>query len=293
MAETKRNIKDSVFTYLFSQPEYAKQLYLTLHPEDADVSESDFSFVTIENVLTIGQYNDLGIQVRDKLILLVEAQSTFSENIPLRMLMYLANTYKEYVEEHKLSLYREKRVKIPRPELYVVYSGDNNDTPNTLTLSDMYGLPVASIEVTVKVLKNDGTRSIIDQYIDFCKVINAQIKLHGYTEEALTKTIEICLREGILAPFIKTRQKEVIDIMTILFDQEKIMEIERYNIAQENREEGRQEGRQEERENSIRTLVQTVQEYTRDKQAAIRKLIESYQLVPSVAAEKVELYWKQ
>lgn len=80
--------------------------------------------------------------------------------------------------------------------------------------------------------------------------------------------------------------------MTILFDQEKIMEIERYNIAQENREEGRQEGRQEERENSIRTLVQTVQEYTHDKQAAIRKLIESYQLVPSVAAEKVELYWK-
>lgn len=76
--------------------------------------------------------------------------------------------------------------------------------------------------------------------------------------------------------------------MTILFDQEKIMEIERYNIAQENRE----EGRQEERENSIRTLVQTVQEYTSDKQAAIRKLIESYQLVPSVAAEKVELYWK-
>lgn len=76
--------------------------------------------------------------------------------------------------------------------------------------------------------------------------------------------------------------------MTILFDQEKIMEIERYNIAQENRE----EGLQEERENSIRTLVQTVQEYTRDKQATIRKLIESYQLVPSVAAEKVELYWK-
>lgn len=76
--------------------------------------------------------------------------------------------------------------------------------------------------------------------------------------------------------------------MTILFDQEKIMEIERYNIAQENRE----EGRQEERENSIRTLVQTVQEYTSDKQAAIRKLVETYQLVPSVAAEKVELYWK-
>ena len=80
--------------------------------------------MTLENILAIGQYNDLGFQVRDKLILLVEAQSTFSPNIPLRMLMYLAKTYNEYIEEHQLSLYREKKVSIPRPELYVIYTGE-------------------------------------------------------------------------------------------------------------------------------------------------------------------------
>ena len=100
MPELKRAVKDSVFTYLFSQPEYARELYLELHPEDTDVTTEDFKLVTFENVLAIGQYNDLGLQVRDRLILLVEAQSTYSVNIPLRMLMYLANTYKDFVEEN-------------------------------------------------------------------------------------------------------------------------------------------------------------------------------------------------
>ena len=41
MPEIKRTIKDSVFTYLFSQPEYARKLYLDLHPEDQGVTEED------------------------------------------------------------------------------------------------------------------------------------------------------------------------------------------------------------------------------------------------------------
>lgn len=109
MAEPKRTIKDSIFTFLFGEPEYTMELYQALHPEDTTVKDSDVKLVTLQNVLANGLYNDLGFQVRDKLILLVEAQSTFSENIPLRMLLYLAATYKDYVEEHKLSLYREKR----------------------------------------------------------------------------------------------------------------------------------------------------------------------------------------
>ena len=51
--------------------------------------------------------------MRDKLILLVEAQSKFSINIALRMLLYLAATYKEYLEEHKLDLYGSKPVFYP------------------------------------------------------------------------------------------------------------------------------------------------------------------------------------
>ena len=46
MAEMKHTVKDSIFTYLFRQPEYTRQLYLCLHPEDQDVTEADFKIVT-------------------------------------------------------------------------------------------------------------------------------------------------------------------------------------------------------------------------------------------------------
>ena len=244
MSEPKRNIKDSVFTYLFSQPEYMRQLYQVLHPEDTEVREEDFKLVTLENVLAIGQYNDLGFQVRDKLILLMEAQSTFSHNIPLRMLMYLANTYKEFVEENKLSLYREGAVSIPRPELYVVYSGERQTVPEVLRLSDLYD-GHGSVEIEVKVLQDDGSGDILDQYIGFCEVLNEQVKLYGRTDEALGNTLRICMERGILVPFLNSRMKEVADIMTTLFDQEKVWEIELYNIAKESRQEGVQEGKKE------------------------------------------------
>ena len=57
MPKMKRNIKDSVFTMMFKQPEYALQLYQTLHPEDADATEEDCKVVTLENILTVGAYN--------------------------------------------------------------------------------------------------------------------------------------------------------------------------------------------------------------------------------------------
>lgn len=250
MPEPKRTIKDSVFTFLFSQPEYMKQLYQVLHPEDTEVQEKDFKLVTLENVLSIGQYNDLGFQVRDKLILLVEAQSTFSNNIPIRMLMYLANTYKEYIEENEISVYQEATIKVPRPELYVVYSGDKKKVPETLRFSALYDGP-GSAEVEVKVLRDDGSGDILAQYIDFCEIINEQIQLHGRTDEALNNALNICMERGILAPFLTSRRKEVADIMTTLFDQEKVWEIELKNVAKQTRREGALQ--------SIRALMETMQ----------------------------------
>lgn len=109
----------------------------------------------MENILSTGLYNDWGIQVRDKLLLLVEAQSTFSENLTLRMLRYLATTYKKYVEEHKLDLYTGRGVSILRPELYVVYIGERRDVLDTLLLSSLYK-GTGSAEIQVKALRDSG-----------------------------------------------------------------------------------------------------------------------------------------
>lgn len=288
MAEMKRSVKDSVFTYLFKQPEYTRQLYLTLHPEDTDVKESDFKLVTLENVLTTGFYNDLGIQVRNRLILLVEAQSTFSVNIALRMLLYLAGTYKEYIEEQKLDLYGSHPVEIPRPELYVVYTGDREAVPETLRLSDLYQ-GVGSAEVAVKVLRDDGTGDILDQYVRFCKIADEQREKYGLTQQAIDETIRICIAENVLAPFLASRQKEVLEIMVTLFDQEKIAEIHDYNVAKAARQEGHQLGREE----GIRAMVSTLRSMSVEQKQIAQKLVEQFGLLPQAAEEKVKQYWKQ
>ena len=288
VAEMKRSVKDSVFTYLFKQPEYTRQLYLALHPEDTDVKESDFKLVTLENVLTTGFYNDLGIQVRNRLILLVEAQSTFSVNIALRMLLYLAGTYKEYIEEQKLDLYGSHPVEIPRPELYVVYTGGRKEIPETLHLSDLYQ-GAGSAEVEVKVLRDDGTGDILDQYVRFCKIADEQREKYGLAQQTIDETIRICIAENVLAPFLASRQKEVLEIMVTLFDQEKIAEIHDYNVAKAARQEGHQLGREE----GIRAMVSTLRGMSVEQKQIAQKLVEQFGLLPQTAEEKVKQYWKQ
>ena len=261
MPGMRYTIKDSVFTFVFKQPEYARKLYLALHPEDTDVTEADCKLVTLENVLTTGLYNDVGIQVRDTLILLVEAQSIFSVNIVLRIFLYLAATYKEYVEEHKLNLYGTAAVTIPRPELYVVYTGDCEDVSDVLYLSDLYE-GIGSAEVEVKVLRGNGSGDIVDEYVRFCRIADEERKRYGRNEKAVEETLRRCIEENVLAPFLMTRQKEVAEIMVTLFDQEKVMEIHDYHIAETARKDGLQEGRVEGRVegtlSSIKSLMETL-----------------------------------
>jgi len=277
----KYTVKDSVFTFLFKQPEYTRKLYLALHPEDPEIKEDDCKVLTLENVLATGMYNDLGFQVRNKLILLVEAQSTFSLNIVLRILLYLAMTYKEYVEEHMLDLYSTTTVTVPRPELYVVYTGKKN-VPDILRLSDLYE-GCGDAELQVHILQDRGTHNIIDQYIQFCKIADEQCKKYGRSPKAIEETIRICIEQNILVPFLLSRQKEVHDIMMTLFDQDTIMRIHDYNVEQKGMEKGIEKG--------IRALITSMRKLAADKKTALQQVIDEFELSEDLAKEKIEQYW--
>ena len=98
MAEStpKRKIRDSVFTNLFQEKKYLLQLYKALHPEDGEATEDEIADVTLKHVLVDADYNDLGFSVGDRLMVLVESQSTWTMNIIIRALMYLMQT--DYVD---------------------------------------------------------------------------------------------------------------------------------------------------------------------------------------------------
>ena len=249
MPELKHTVKDSVFSYIFRQPENVLELYRTLHPEDTEIKDEDCRLVTLENVLTNGMLNDLAILVRNTLIILMEAQSTWSENISLRVLLYLAKTYKEYVEEHEYNLYGTKPVSIPRPELYMVYVGEPRELPEELRLSTLYGGGEGDVEVKIRVLKDTGKRTILDQYIRFCEICTEQRRIHGNTEKAVKEILRICKEENILMPFLMLREKEIQDIMVTLFDEEYIARMHDRDLLNQ--------GRQETWEKALRQLITT------------------------------------
>ena len=219
----KRKAKDSVFLDLFQNKNYLLKLYRTLHPEDTTATEDSLTDVTITNVLTDNLYNDLGFIVNNKLLILVE-ESSWTVNILIRILLYLAQSYHEYFERTSQSLYKSKKVKMPKPELYVIYTGNKGRKPDTISLSQEFfdGADI-DIEIKAKVIYESDKDNIINEYIVFCKVFNEQIKEHGMTKQAVTETIRICKDRNILKQYLSNKEVEVVTIMMSLFDDEQIM----------------------------------------------------------------------
>ena len=182
--------------------------------------------------------------VREKILLMLEAQSSWTKNIIIRIFLYLAHIWNEYIENTKQNRYGSKKLIVPRPELYVIYTGDRKTRPEWIRLSEeFFEGNKEFLEVNVKVLYGEGKGDIISQYVDFTKVYNEQVKLHGKTREAVLETIRICKDRNVLKEYLSGREKEVISIMMGLFDQEKAIE----QFGNEKKEEGRREGKLEEK----------------------------------------------
>ena len=222
----KRKIKDSVFTNLFQDKKYLLRLYQALHPEDSDVTEEDIKDVTIKHILVDADYNDLGFSVGDRLVILVESQSTWTLNIIIRALMYLIQTYHDFFKRTKQNLYGSKKVNMPKPELYVIFIGEKpKNPPDIISLSkDFFDGEKIAVDAEVKVLYQEDDDNIIGQYIIFCKVYNEQRKKHGQTKKAVTETIRICKNRNVLKEYLESKEQEVVDIMMALFDDDVVLE---------------------------------------------------------------------
>ena len=61
---------------------------------------------------------------------------------------------------------------------------------------------------------------MIGQYIIFSHVMDEQIKKYGRVREAALETIRICRDRNVLKKYLEEREKEVVNIMIELFNQE-------------------------------------------------------------------------
>jgi hypothetical protein len=266
--------KDSVFSFLFSDPDSLRELYGAIAgielPPDLPVTIN-----TLEGVLYKTLLNDISFEIARKLIVLIEHQSSINPNMAIRLLLYIARVYEKISAGR--NLYGKKRLTLPRPEFIVLYNGaDPYPDEETLKLSAAFeeaaflGMDKGrafDLELIVKVYNiNRGHNEAI---------IRRSEKLNGYSafiakvrefeaqsagggkpvklsdeekKEAMKKAVRWCIARNILKPFLETHGSEVVNMLMSEWKLEDALVVER----EEGREEGREENREEVAKNALR-----------------------------------------
>ena len=118
---------------------------------------------------------------------------------------------------------------------------------------------------------------IISQYVAFTKVYDEQVKLYGRTREAVTNTIHICKDRDVLKEYLSSREKEVVDMMMTLFDEEQVM---------------RAYVESEKEEAAVISAIEMCQEIGLSISETIQKIVGKYKLEETDAEAWVRKYWK-
>ena len=219
MAKHNRRYKDSVFVDLFGEDKNAKEkflsLYNALHGTTLDAA-TKLESLRLEQAMYMTFYNDVAHLVDDRIIVLVEHQSTVNANMPLRFLQYVARLY-EQIRNLRAKYYRTLQ-KIPTPEFYVFYNGvENYPERTTLRLSDAFMTMPAkpSIELIVTVINiNYNKRSEVlhackplAEYTLFIETVRRHTKLDS--ENGFKNAIKECIQNDILREYLQRKSREV------------------------------------------------------------------------------------
>ena len=263
--KAKKTIKDSVFTHIFKDKKYQLELYKALHPEDIDINEDDIETVTVDTILVNTLYNDLGIKVKDKVLILVEAQSTWSWNIAIRILYYYADTCRKLYNKGDNNIYSSTKLNIIEPEFYMVYTGSGYGDVEYISLAEHFfnkKSELSNLDLKVKVIKqNINDNNILDQYIKFSKAYDYHRKKYENIIEAITTTIDECVEKDILSEYLREHRNEVYTMMTELYNQE----LATKSYGDEREIKGKLEGQ-------VKTIIQLMREFNMSDEDIIQKI---------------------
>jgi len=220
--------KDSVFSFLFSEPDLLRELYCALEgvtlPADVPITIN-----TLRDVLFMEKINDISFEIGGKLVILLEHQSTINPNMALRLLMYIARVYEKIIGDK--NIYSTRLVPIPRPEFFVLYNGEASYAEEKiLKLSDAFektgslGIPekeTAALELVVKVVNiNQGKNEALARkcktlagYSVFIAKVREFEKECEDRKEAMKRAVIYCRDNDILKEFLEKNGTEVINML--------------------------------------------------------------------------------
>lgn len=254
-----RNHKDTVFRMLFREKKALLQLYNALN-RTSYADESKLEVYTLENAVYMSVKNDVSFLFCSELNLF-EHQGSFSPNVPLRDLSYIARQLERYTKD--AAIYSGSQVKIPTPRFVVFYNGTTQQPDKRiLRLSDAYEKKTPDPDLELKVLMLNINYGKNRELMERCETLKGysifveRIRKYARTESidtAVDRTVEECIREGILADFLSVQRAEVKAMSIFEYNEEE----ERRKTQKADREmglemgrrvgyrEGRKEGRKE------------------------------------------------
>ena len=221
-----RNQKDTVFRMLFREKRELLSLYNAVNDTTYDRVE-DLEITTLENAVYMSMKNDISC-ILDMRLQLYEHQSTVSENIPLRDLMYVARQYEKRII-HK-DIYRKKKIKLPTPRFIVFYNGvEKQPERKTYRLSDAFEIPEEEPQLELVVLQLNINRGYnarlmekcptLFEYMEYVETIR-KYRRQTDLDQAVRRAVEECIRRGILKDFLLRNKAEVISMTIFEYDEE-------------------------------------------------------------------------
>ena len=307
-----KKYKDSVFIKLFSNKKEIINLYNAIKDTNYDIEKTEIEIITLEKVLFMERNNDLCFTIDNKLVVLIEHQSTINNNMPLRFLLYIAREYEKILDEN--NIYKKKLVKIPTPEFIVLYNGERNyEERKLLKLSDaFYNNENVKLELIVDIININYNKNIniinksktLNEYSYFIYLVRENIKNNkdkvkkeDLIKYSIEKTIKECIEKNILKEFLKMNSSEVLNMLYTEFKIEKAEKIWKEEAFQDGievgiskgrelgREEGRELGREEGIEIGMVNQIKALKKYV-DKEELINIVKEDY----NVSREEIEKY---
>jgi len=133
--QPKQKLRDNLFQGIFSVPENFTQLYYAssgkhLQPEDLTPLQLE------SDSLTRSLASDVAFITKDnRLIILIEHQSSVNPNMPARFLLYYAEYIRIWLSHHELELSSNQKIHLPEPEFYIAYNGETPYQASLLSLN--------------------------------------------------------------------------------------------------------------------------------------------------------------
>ena len=279
---TNRKIRDTVFCHFMSNESHLLSLCNALSDTDYDES-SDITINTLEGSFFSNIKNDISFLLDNLMVVLIEHQTTINPNMPLRFLSYVDELYKRYTSTSHKKIYGDDLIKIPAPEFYVFYDGnDTSFEQQTLKLSDAFETQSDKLELTVHVYNladgmNDELKRKclpIGEYSIFSNAYKHFRQRKMEIDHAVDAAIKYCLENNVMVDYLKNNQKEVIDMFGFEWNEKE----EREALLEIGEERGRLEGKIE---GKLEGKIESIKELMRNLNWSPEKAMTALGIAPS------------